>query len=99
MSSYRHIVLFNWKQGTPESHVGKVIAALATLPSKIPQIKNYKFGPDLGVNPGNYQFVVAAEFESIEDYLVYRDHPDHRAFIAEFTAPFVETRAAIQYEI
>lgn len=95
----RHIVLFNWKDDTPADHVAAVTTALAQLPSKISQIKSYKFGPDLGVNPGNYQYVVAAEFDSVEDYLVYRDHPDHKAFIAEFTAPFVSTRAAIQYEV
>ena len=99
MSSYRHIVLFNWKSDTPAGHAEKTIEALGQLRPKIPQIQSYEFGANLGINPGTYDFAVTATFNSVDDYITYRDHPDHKAFIAEFTAPYVETRASIQFEI
>ena len=53
----------------------------------------------LGINPGNYDYAVIAEFDDRQGYLEYRDHPDHKAFIAAYTADFVAERAAIQTEI
>ena len=95
----RHIVLFNWKPDTPAGHSEATATALATLPGLIPQIREYQFGANLGINPGTYDFVVTATFDSVDDYVVYRDHPDHKALIAEYTLPFIDTRASIQFEI
>ena len=99
MSSYRHIVLFNWKSETPAGHADRTIEALSQLRPKIPQIQSYEFGANLGINPGTYDFAVTATFNSVDDYIAYRDNPDHKAFIAVFTAPYVDTRASIQFEI
>ncbi len=95
----RHIVLFNWKPELPAGHVERTMAALAELPAKIPQIRQYQFGPNLGINPGTFAFAVTAVFATLDDYLVYRDHPDHKAFIEAYTAPYIDTRASIQFEI
>jgi hypothetical protein len=95
----RHIVLFNWKSDTPAGHAERTTAGLADLRPKIPQIRSYHYGANLGVNPGTYDFAVTAEFDSVEDYLVYRDHPDHKAFIEEYTAPYIDTRASIQFQV
>ena len=43
--------------------------------------------------------MVVADFDSVDDYLVYRDHPDHRALIADLVTGHVATRAAVQYVI
>jgi hypothetical protein len=99
MAMYRHIVLFNWKPDIPAGHVERTIEALGELRPKIPQIRTYEYGANVGINPGTYDFAVTAVFNNIDDYVAYRDHPDHKAFIAEFTAPFVATRASIQFEI
>ena len=48
-------------------------------PAAIAEIRDYRFGPDAGINEGNFDFVVVADFESDDDYVVYRDHPVHRA--------------------
>ena len=95
----RHTVLFTWKADTPPGHAEAVARELARLPSLIPQIRDYQFGANLGVNPGTFDYCVTALFDSVDDYLVYRDHPDHQAFIATYTAPYVETRASIQFEV
>jgi hypothetical protein len=51
------------------------------------------------VNTGNFAFAVVADFDSVQDYLVYRDHPVHREVIEQHIRPIMATRAAVQYEI
>ena len=62
------------------------------------EIKAYRFGRDAGINEGTFDFAVVADFETVDDYLVYRDHPSHKALLADHIAPHVATRAAIQFE-
>ena len=44
-----HNVFFKWKPGTTTSHVDEMAAALGTLPGKVPSIRSYTFGRDLGL--------------------------------------------------
>ena len=95
---FRHVVLLRWKpEATPEQRAA-VERGLAALPGRIPEIRSYSIGTDAGVNEGNYDLVVVADFEDVDDYLVYRDHADHQAVIREHIAPILAERAAIQHE-
>jgi hypothetical protein len=94
----RHTVMFRWKPGTTTAAVAAVTEGLGGLPAAIPEIRDYRFGHDLGINDGNFDFVVVADFADADDYLVYRDHPLHRALVAERIAPHVAERAAVQFE-
>jgi hypothetical protein len=40
----------------------------------------------------------AADFDDIDGYLAYRDHPEHRAMISQFILPVAAQRIAVQYE-
>src|SRR5690242_347068 len=95
----RHVVLFQWLPDATEAQIQAMTERLAELPSLIPTVRNYTFGPDAGVNDGNFDFAIVAEFESVDDYVVYRDHPGHQAFIKECIAPIRATRAAVQFEL
>ncbi|MET0910019.1 MAG: Dabb family protein [Ilumatobacteraceae bacterium] len=97
--TFRHVVMFTWNDDVDPAHADAVGAALATLPGLIPEIAAYRHGPDAGVNEGNFDYVVVADFATRDDYLVYRDHPDHRAFIAAMITGRVAARAAVQYDI
>ncbi|MFG1698005.1 Dabb family protein [Nonomuraea sp. NPDC049309] len=92
----RHIVLFTWSDDATDEQKAAVSEALKTLPGLIPQIKSYTYGEDAGINQGNYDFAIVADFDSVDDYLVYRDHPEHQAVIAERIKPIVASRAAVQ---
>ncbi|WP_424536612.1 Dabb family protein [Sphaerisporangium viridialbum] len=96
---FRHVVLFTWVAGATEEQKATVEAGLRELPGVIPEIRRYDIGADAGINPGNYEFAVVADFDSVEDYLVYRDHPVHRALIADAIRPILANRAAVQYEV
>jgi len=96
---FRHVVLFTFTPETTQEQTRELARQLRTLPGAIGQIKAYDVGPDAEMNPGNYQFAVVADFDSVEDYLVYRDHPVHRDIIGKYVTPIVDQRAAVQYEI
>ncbi|GAA2137153.1 Dabb family protein [Actinomadura napierensis] len=98
MSGFRHVAMFRWAEGTTIGQQEEVAARLRELTGVIPQIRGYSVGLDAGVDPGTYEFIVVADFAGKDDYLVYRDHPTHRAVVEEFVAPLVAERAAIQYE-
>jgi hypothetical protein len=94
----RHMVLFRWNEGVDPAHVAATQAALAELPGRIPQIAHYSFGADLGLAPTTLDFGITALFASLDDFVTYRDHPDHQAFIQTFVTPFVAERLAVQFE-
>jgi len=98
MSGFRHVVLFKWAEGTTTGQQEEVAAKLGELPGVIDEIREYSMGANAGVNPGAYDFGLVADFARREDYLVYRDHPAHRAVIDQYIKPIVAERASIQYE-
>ncbi|ADG90018.1 Dabb family protein [Thermobispora bispora] len=96
---FRHVVLLRWTEDATEEQKAEVARRLGELPRLIPELKSYRFGPDAGINPGNFSFGLVADFDSPEDYLVYRDHPAHRAVIDECIAPILAERAAVQFAL
>ena len=94
----RHVATFRWTPEATQEQKQRVAAELARLPALIPSLQAYHLGADLGLNPGNFDFAVAADFDDAEGYLAYRDHPEHRAIVAEFIRPIMTERAAVQYE-
>lgn len=96
---FRHVVMFRWTEATTAEDVGAIQEALGGLPGAIPEIRDYRFGSDAGVNEGNFDFVVTADFDDVDDYVVYRDDPTHRQIIADLIAEHIASRAAVQFAI
>ncbi len=94
----RHVVCFRWHEGTTPEQVDEVAVALRELPGLIPEIHSFSCGPDVGDNAGNWDFAVVAEFDSIDDQTIYRDHPEHKRVITDFIAPIRADRAVVQYD-
>jgi hypothetical protein len=91
-----HVVLFTWKAGTTPQDVDLLCQGLAALPGLIPEIRAYRFGPDAGLNTGNAEFGIVAEFDDIDAYKSYAGHPAHRDVIERLVTPIVERRTAVQ---
>ena len=96
---FRHAVLFTFTPQTTLEQQEELALQLRTLPGVIGEIKDYHVGLDAGLNPGNYQFAVVADFDNVEDYLVYRDHPVHRKIIETYVQPIIADRSAVQYDL
>jgi hypothetical protein len=94
----RHMVMFRWTEDATEEQKQRVAAELARLPSLVTSLRAFAFGTDVGVNQGNFEFGVAADFDDVDGYLAYRDHPEHRKMVEEFIRPIAAQRAAVRYE-
>jgi hypothetical protein len=92
----RHVVLFTFREGVTGEQIAAMTEGLTTLPTRIPEILDSRVGQDLEINDGNHQYAVVADFDSVEDYLVYRDHPAHLAVITERIRPIIASRTAVQ---
>jgi hypothetical protein len=96
---FRHVVMMRFTPESTPAQVAAMQARLSRLPELIPEIRNYVIGNDARVNDGNYDFVIVADFDDVDDYLAYRDHPDHQAAIAESIRPILADRVAVQHHI
>jgi hypothetical protein len=95
----RHVVLFTWDDGMTDEMEQQFAAELTALAPKLAGLRSYHAGPDAGLVEGNFDFAVVADFEDVESYLGYRDHPEHQDIIGRLSRPHAKTRAAVQYEV
>lgn len=96
---YRHVVMLKWtKETTPEQR-SQAAAGMRALEAKISVVRHYELGENISADPSNFDVVALIDFERAEDYLVYRDHPEHRQLIAEITSAITAERVAVQYEL
>lgn len=95
--SLRHIVILTFHEGTEPEAVEALTRGLRALPAQIPEIADYRVGADLAIAGGPGDFAVTADFASVEDFLVYRDHPAHLEVIRELIAPHVADRINVQF--
>lgn len=93
-----HTVVFQWKDEATADQKQLAETLIAKLPSLVPSVREFRFGSDIGINEGNFDFVVSASFDDLPGYLAYRDNPDHRAMIQDHILPIAATRAAVQFE-
>ena len=94
----RHVVVFRWNESVTDEQLVAMSAALDALPTAIAEIVAYRHGRDLGLGPSNFQYSITADFANVDDFAVYRDHPEHQRFIAEHITGRVADRAAVQFE-
>lgn len=95
----RHVSVLTWADDATPAQVAAVHAALAALPDQIPEIRAYSFGPDLGLVDGNAHFTIVADFDDVDAWHRYQDHPAHQALLADVIRPILAARAAVQYEL
>ena len=97
-SVLRHVVLFKFKDATPDEKLKEIEAAFGALPSKIKEIQDYEWGlnnsPE-GLNKGlTHCFFVTFKNEKGRD--IYLPHPDHKAFV-DLASPYIEDVTVVDY--
>jgi len=93
----RHVVCFRFNPDTTTEQVVALAQGLEELPGIIPEIVEYRVGPDLGINEASWDFAVCADFASTADFVTYRDHPEHQARITSLVLPITAERVAVQF--
>ena len=95
----RHVVLFTWSEGMTDELEQQLATELNALAPTLPGVRSYRAGPDAGLIEGNYDFAVVGDFDDVESYLAYRDHPAHQDIIGRLSRPHAKSRASVQYEV
>ena len=95
----RHVVVITWTPEATDEQKQQVSDGLATLPPLMTGLRNYVFGPDLGVNDTSADFAIVADFDDADSYVAYRDHPAHVDVVKRSIAPISTQRRAVQFEI
>ena len=96
---FRHVVLFELAADAPEGSAEASAAALEGLPARIPEIRSYEVGVDLGLRPGNAQVGLVAGFDDEAAWRAYVAHPEHRAVLADVIEPVPHRRLALQADV
>lgn len=94
----RHTTMFRWTPATTPEDVAAIEEGLAALSDVIDTVRSLRLGRDAGINEGNYDFVVTADFDDADGYVVYRDHPAHVAVAVDQIRPHIADRASVQFE-
>ncbi len=93
----RHVSTLTFRDDTTDEQVEEIVAALRLLPSQIEELRSYVVGVDAGLSEGNASLAIVADFDSVEGYETYRDHPAHQA-VAQLFIPVLTGRAAVQHD-
>lgn len=94
----RHTVLLTFAEGTDDATITGIVDSLSRLPDLVPTIRDYRIGRDLSLAADNAELVVQGDFDDVEGYVAYRDHPEHRAVIDAQIRPVLVARSAAQHE-
>ena len=96
----RHIVLLTLRPDAPEHQRELIVEQLSALPGIVEELRGYSVRVDAGIDAAsstNADLCVIADFDDLDGYLSYRDHPAHRSVIDEHIAPFLQSRSAVQF--
>jgi Stress responsive A/B Barrel Domain len=99
--SIQHAVLFRFVEDVDDERVAALAAGLDTMPVATGAVApdRYRHGRTLKLHPESWDYAVVAEFDSVEAYATYRDHPEHRALVRDLLRPIITERAAMQFEL
>lgn len=94
----RHVVMFDFNDGSSEADVQSVVDAFRELPRQIPEIADFEYGTDNspeGLADGlSHCFLIT--FKTEADRAAYLPHPAHQAFV-KVLKPHLKKVVVIDY--
>jgi hypothetical protein len=91
--------MFTWNETATSEQIAAFAAELATMPDHIDGIRRYEHGDDLELGPGTADYVLVADFDTVDEYRDYSGHPRHAEFIAAFVEPIAASVSRVQYHV
>ena len=95
----RHVAMFTWSDSATPDRIRPVAVGLDSMPTKVPGILRYEHGDDLQLGSGTADYVLVADFATVEDYRAYSQHPDHVDFIERQVKPLLGSVSRVQYHV
>lgn len=94
----RHVVLFAFKEDTPEGTIREIEQAFCELPQKISEIRDFEWGTDVSVENKQQGFTHCffLTFQSEKDRDSYLPHPAHKDF-GSIVSSHVEKVLVVDY--
>ncbi len=93
----QHVVAITWNDQVPENYAEVVTKVLKDMVAKIPSVRDYRCGPDLGVSaPTNANYLIVATFDDVAGWRAYDEDPLHNEIRAKYFKPYIASRAASQ---
>lgn len=92
----KHVVMWKFKEGQ-EDNMNKFLSELIKLKDKIDVIKDMQVGVNIN-EKNNYDAILIAEFESMEDLKKYKEDPRH-VEVSKLCKSIREERGAVDFVI
>ncbi|MBO9571322.1 MAG: Dabb family protein [Chitinophagaceae bacterium] len=92
----KHSVILSLKENISAAERKSFFEAAAAL-SNIEGVKKIEILNQVSPK-NNYQFGIAMEFDSAEEYSHYNEHPQHQQFIEKYWLNYVEKFLEIDFE-
>jgi hypothetical protein len=96
---FRHVLVLKLVEGFTPAEAEKAVAALAALPTYIPELREMKVGIDLGLRDTAWDIGLVALFDNATGWRAYLDHPEHLRVSHDLLTPLIAERASVQMEV
>jgi hypothetical protein len=94
----RHVAVFKWKPGFPDSDLQEWMDRLRALPAQIEELSSLTVGSDVLHGDRSWDAGVVADLPSMRALTTYNEHPEHQA-ILKISAPNIAELIQVDFEI
>lgn len=91
--------MFTWNEAATTAQIRDFAEQLTAMPANVDVIRRYEHGDDLQLGPGTADYVLVADFDTVEDYQFYAKHPYHLDFIERSVKPLLGSISRVQYHL
>ena len=94
---FRHVVIVRWTEPPSQDVLAEFGAALDALARESGTVRSFRHGPNVGMRPGNADYCLVADFDNIDGWQVYDQHPAN-ALPRQFFGRLASDHMVAQYE-
>jgi hypothetical protein len=95
----RHIAVFRWNEGVTDEQIHDVGAALDSVAARIDAARSYTHGPNVQPATGRWDYGIVADFDDLEGWRSYDEHPDHARVRRDVIGPLAASRTNLQIDV
>lgn len=87
---FRHIFLGTAKEGISQEQLDELVKAWSDLPSQVTEVRSLTAGRNVSQSDGKYSVALVADFDDVESWQRYAEHPAHKAVSQTYTSKVIE---------